>query len=227
MNGARARRLATSFILEMRGTARSRRRAGPCVGGFRHGARAAAARDSCISTKVLFFVIVAPMRNLKSLILSAAAILSIGVQTPGAAALPDIYPDPGKAKTDLAAALQTAAANHRRIIVDFGGNWCTDCHVLDGYFHDATNGPILEADFLVVHVNIGRMDQNLDLAERYQIPLKKGVPALAVLDSDGRLLYSQRTGEFEAMRRMQSSAVTEFLTQWKPVAPAGNTRSGS
>jgi thiol:disulfide interchange protein len=167
------------------------------------------------------------MRNLKSLILSAAAILSIGVQTPGAAALPDIYPDPGKAKTDLAAALQTAAANHRRIIVDFGGNWCTDCHVLDGYFHDATNGPILEADFLVVHVNIGRMDQNLDLAERYQIPLKKGVPALAVLDSDGRLLYSQRTGEFEAMRRMQSSAVTEFLTQWKPVAPAGNTRSGS
>jgi len=26
---------------------------------------------------------------------------------------------------------------------------------------------------------------------------------------------------------MQSTAVTEFLTQWKPVAPAGNTRSGS
>jgi hypothetical protein len=48
-----------------------------------------------------------------------------------------------------------------------------------------------------------------------------------VLDSDGKLLYSQRTGEFEAMRRMQSSAVTAFLTQWKPVAAAGNTRSGS
>jgi len=124
-------------------------------------------------------------------------------------------------------ALQSAGANHRRIIVDFGGNWCTDCHVLDGYFHDAANRPILEADFLLVHVNIGRLDQNLDLAERYQIPLKKGVPALAVLDSDGKLLYSQRTGEFEAMRSMQSSAVTAFLTQWKPVAAAGNTRSGS
>jgi thioredoxin 1 len=167
------------------------------------------------------------MRNLKSLILSAAAILSIAVQTPGVAALPDIYPDPGKAKTDLAAALQSAGTNHRRIIVDFGGNWCTDCHVLDGYFHDAANGPILEADFLLVHVNIGRLDQNLDLAERYQIPLKKGVPALAVLDSDGKLLYSQRTGEFEAMRGMQSSAVTAFLTLWKPVAPAQRTPSGS
>jgi len=159
------------------------------------------------------------MPNLKSLILSAAAILSLTVQTPAMAALPDIYPEPGRAKTDLAAALQTAAANHRRIIVDFGGNWCTDCHVLDGYFHDAANRALLEADFLLVHVNIGRLDQNLDLAERYQIPLKKGVPALAVLDGDGKLLYSQRTGEFEAMRRMQSSTVTEFLTQWKPAAP--------
>jgi len=159
------------------------------------------------------------MPNLKSLILSAAAILSLTAQTPVAAALPDIYPDPGRAKTDLAAALQTAAADHRRIIVDFGGNWCTDCHVLDAYFHDAANRGLLEADFLLVHVNIGRLDQNLDLAERYQIPLKKGVPALAVLDGDGKLLYSQRTGEFEAMRRMQSSTVTEFLTQWKPAAP--------
>jgi thioredoxin 1 len=171
-----------------------------------------------ISTQGPFFVIVAPMRYLKSLILSAAAILSIALQTPGVAALPDIYPDPGRAKTDLAAALQTAAANHRRIIVDFGGNWCPDCHVLDDYFHDAANKPLLEADFLLVHVNIGRLDQNLDLAERYEIPLKKGVPALAVLDSDGKLLYSQRTGEFEAMRHMQSSAVTQFLSQWRPAA---------
>ena len=156
------------------------------------------------------------MRKFRTLVLSAVVLLCIAAQAPGVAAVPDIYPDPGKAKTDLAAALQTAAANHRRIIVDFGGNWCTDCHVLDTYFHDAANRPLLEADFLLVHVNIGRLDQNLDLAERYQIPLKKGVPALAVLDSDGKLLYSQRTGEFEAMRRMQSSAVTEFLTQWKP-----------
>jgi thiol:disulfide interchange protein len=159
------------------------------------------------------------MRNLKSLILSVAAFLSIAVQAPAVAALPDIYPDPGRAKTDLAAALQTAAANHRRIIVDFGGNWCTDCHVLDSYLHDPANKPLLEADFLLVHVNIGQRDQNLDLADRYHIPLNKGVPALAVLDSDGKILYSQRTGEFEAMRHMQSSTVTEFLTRWKPAPP--------
>jgi thioredoxin 1 len=136
--------------------------------------------------------------------------------TPAWAALPDIYPAPEQAKADLAAALAKARSEHRRIIVDFGGNWCTDCHVLDGYFHEAANQPIVDKGFVVVHVNIGRLDQNLDLAEQYKVPLNKGVPALAVLDSHGRLLYSQTGGEFEDMRHMDSGSVTAFLTRWKP-----------
>ena len=131
----------------------------------------------------------------------------------------DIYPEPGQAKSDLAAALAASAAAHKRIIVDFGGNWCPDCHVLDLYFHDPVNRPILDANYILVHVNIGRMNENLDIAERYQIPLRKGVPALAVLGERGELLFSQTTGEFEAMRGMQSSAVTDFLVRWKRSSP--------
>lgn len=138
--------------------------------------------------------------------------------TARAGAVPDIYPAPEQAPADLATALQAASTTHRRVILDFGGNWCPDCHALDHYFHDADNAPLLEAGYLLVHVNVGRMDQNLNLAERYEVPLKKGVPALAVLDADGKLLYSQKDGEFEAMRKMQSGAVTEFLTRWKPAA---------
>jgi hypothetical protein len=88
--------------------------------------------------------------------------------------------------------------------------------VLDLYFHDAKNRPLLEANFVLVHVNIGHLDANLDLAEKYEVPLRRGVPALAVLSEDGNLLYSQKGGEFEAMRRMESSTVTGFLVQWKP-----------
>jgi hypothetical protein len=40
-------------------------------------------------------------------------------------------------------------------------------------------------------------------------------PAIAVLDGHGKLLYSQKTGEFEAMRRMQTGSVTDFLVRWK------------
>ena len=131
-------------------------------------------------------------------------------------ATPDIYPDPAQAKADLAAALKTAAQTHKRILLDFGGNWCGDCQVLDLYFHDPRNRPILEANFVLVHINIGHMDANTDIAETYQIPLKRGVPALAVLSEKGTLLYSQKSGEFESMRNLESTALTTFLVQWKP-----------
>lgn len=162
------------------------------------------------------------MRTPKLWIVPLVAFLAIAFQSANLAAVPDIYPDPQQAKTDLANALKNAAANHRRVIVDFGGNWCPDCHALDLYFHDATNKSLLEANYILVHVNIGRRDQNLDIAARYQIPLDKGVPALAVLDTDGKLIYSQKTGEFEAMRGMQSTEVTSFLDRWKPVSRSGS-----
>ncbi|SPE29020.1 Thioredoxin family homolog [Candidatus Sulfotelmatomonas gaucii] len=127
-----------------------------------------------------------------------------------------IYPDPAQAKADLATALKTAAATHRHVLLDFGGNWCGDCQVLDIYFHDARNKPLLDSNFVLVHINVGYMDANLDLAQKYEVPLKRGVPALAVLSEHGALLYSQKNGEFEAMRSMQASSVTEFLVKWRP-----------
>jgi thiol:disulfide interchange protein len=154
---------------------------------------------------------------LKIIKLFSLAILLVMSTGSARAASREIYPAPTQAKPDLAAALKTAAAAHKRILLDFGGNWCPDCVVLDGYFHDAANRQILNANFVLVHVNIGKMDANLEIAEKYEVPLNKGVPALAVLDENGKLLYSQKSGEFEAMRSMESSAVTKFLVQWKPI----------
>ena len=130
-----------------------------------------------------------------------------------------IYPSPAQARTDIAAAIKTAAKTHKRVLLDFGGNWCSDCQVLDIYIHNAANLPILEANFVLVHVNVGHMDENVDIARKYEIPLQKGVPALAVLSDTGKLVFSQRNGQFEAMGRMDSGTVTSFLVQWKPVKP--------
>jgi len=156
------------------------------------------------------------MRLLKTTIVAAGlALAALAAHSSGR----DIYPDPAQARTDVAAAIKMAAATHKRVLIDFGGNWCGDCQVLDIYFHNEQNRPILESNFVLVHVNIGHMDENVDLAQKYRVPLEKGVPALAILSENGTLLYSQRGGEFEAMRRMESSAVTQFLVQWKPTKP--------
>jgi thiol:disulfide interchange protein len=153
------------------------------------------------------------LKTFKLIALAALLALAAG---PANSATHDIYPDPAQARADLAAALKTAAATHRRILLDFGGNWCGDCQVLDMYFHDPANRPILDANFVLVHINIGMKDANLALAKRYRVPLDRGVPALAVLSERGTLLYSQKTGQFAPMSRMESSAVTTFLVQWKP-----------
>jgi len=156
------------------------------------------------------------MKLTKLLSLIAAVALTAG---PAFSASRDIYPDPAQAKTDLASALKTAAATHKRVIVDFGGNWCGDCQVLDIYFHNPQNRPILESNYVLVHVNVGHYDANLDLAQRYGIPLEKGVPALVVLSDTGKVLLSQKSGEFEKMRHMEANSVTRFLVQWKPTKP--------
>ena len=154
--------------------------------------------------------------------IAAVAVLAMAAGT-ARPATHDIYPDPGQAKADVAAALKTAAATHKRILLDFGGNWCGDCQVLDIYFHDPANRPILDANFVLVHINIGMVDTNLELAKKYEVPLGKGVPALAVLSENGKLLYSQKGGEFESMSHMDPSAVTSFLVQWEPTGPDCST----
>jgi len=151
-------------------------------------------------------------------LIALAALLASAAGTANSAGR-DIYPDPAQARADLSTALKTAAATHKRILLDFGGNWCPDCIVMDIYFHDPANRSILETHYVLVHVNIGHMDANLDLARQYEVPLRMGVPALAILDEHGKLLYSQKRGEFEAMSRMEMSEVTRFLKQWEPERP--------
>ena len=124
-----------------------------------------------------------------------------------------IFPDVGDAQKDIDAALATARRTHKRVILDFGGDWCGDCQVLNIYFHRAPNEAILDRHFILVEVNIGRMDSNLDIAHKYGVPIH-GVPALAVVDGHGKVIYSQDK-EFADMRHMDPSSVTEFLNKWK------------
>jgi hypothetical protein len=41
---------------------------------------------------------------------------------------------------------------------------------------------------------------------------------LAVLDANGKLIYSQKNGEFENARALSPEDVAAFLNQWKPAA---------
>ena len=146
----------------------------------------------------------------------AVAVVLLAASTAYAAEA--LYPEVLRAKADIEGAMHQAAKEHKRVLVDFGGNWCPDCKVLDINLKKPENEALLRKNFVVVHVNVGDkgITDNFEVAERYGIPLKKGVPALAVLDADGKVLYAQKNGEFESMRKMDPSSVTDFLNKWKP-----------
>jgi thiol:disulfide interchange protein len=143
----------------------------------------------------------------------AAGSMTASAQTPAAIPHAHIYPDIQAARPDIQAALVKARHEHKRVILDFGGDWCGDCQVLNIYFHQAPNAEILAKHFVLVDVNIGKMDANIDVAHKYGVPVQ-GVPALAVVDPSGKVIYAQRK-EFADMRHMDPQSVTEFLNKWK------------
>ncbi len=130
---------------------------------------------------------------------------------------PRLYDESADARKEIAETVEKAKHDHKRIILVFGGNWCYDCHVLDTAFHQPDVAPLVDKNFYVIHVDIGRDGvKNYDLAAHYNTALNHGVPALAVLDSDGKLLFGQQHGEWEAARSMDPDVIVAFLNKWKP-----------
>jgi thioredoxin 1 len=128
----------------------------------------------------------------------------------------NIYPDDADAHAEIKEAEERAAREHKRLLLVFGANWCFDCHVLDLAFQRQDLAPVLAANYEVVHVDLGPDEhKNADLVQQYQIPLDKGIPALAVAESDSKLVVSQKNGEFEDARGLTPEALLEFLNKWR------------
>jgi thiol:disulfide interchange protein len=132
----------------------------------------------------------------------------------------DLYPSNADAKKEIDAALKTAHSENKRVILIFGGNWCYDCHVLDQALHDGEAEKVVKESFVLVHVDIGEGDKNIDVIKKYEATLDFGVPTVVIIDAEGRVVYSSTKGEFEAARRMMRKDLVSFLNQWKPAAVA-------
>lgn len=125
---------------------------------------------------------------------------------------PHLYNESADPAADILAAEKAARPAHKRILLEFGGNWCGDCQVLDYYYRQQPNADLIAGHYVIVRVDIGHMDHNVATAQKYRVPITKGVPALAILDARGNLLYSEQPKEFE---HTSPEAITAFLDHWK------------
>jgi thioredoxin-related protein len=106
-----------------------------------------------------------------------------------------VYNENADAKADIESALAAAKKENRRVLIQWGGNWCGWCILLhDCFKSDRDLAKTLKYEYDVVFVDIGKMEKNLELAEKYKAEFKNsGVPYLTVLDADGKVLANQQT----------------------------------
>ncbi|MFP5284519.1 MAG: thioredoxin family protein [Thermoanaerobaculia bacterium] len=111
----------------------------------------------------------------------------------------------------LEEARDRASLDGKRVAVVFGADWCPDSRALDAALVHPLVQPIVDRGFVVVKIDVGRRDRNLDLMAEYGMDVWKGIPAVAILEPDGTLLAAQREGEFRNARSLSPLEVVSFF----------------
>jgi thioredoxin-related protein len=123
--------------------------------------------------------------------------------------------DPSRdAEKDIKMAIKSAKKEKKRILLDVGGEWCIWCKRLDKLFTSNEEIiKILEEKYIIVKVNYSKENKNEKVLSKY--PKVKGYPHLFVLESTGKLLHSQDTGDLENGKDGHDPLkVIEFLKKW-------------
>lgn len=122
-----------------------------------------------------------------------------------------VYDESADARAQVAQALTKAKAENRQLMIVFGANWCGDCKMLDGEFKKPAMKTLLDANYVVVKVDVGRFNKNLDVVKPYGEVIKKGIPSIVIATPANQLVYATNGGELADARKMGEAGVAEFF----------------
>jgi thiol:disulfide interchange protein len=154
-------------------------------------------------------------------ILGTAALLvsgfcspAFGAETPAKTTRPAIYDENADGAKQIADALAVAKKENKRVLLQFGANWCGWCHKLHKLCQtDAEIVAKLKESFVVVLVDVNK-DHNSASNKRYGNPTRFGLPVIVILDADGKALTTQDTGKLEQGDHHDPKKVLAFLNEW-------------
>jgi len=130
--------------------------------------------------------------------------------------LPYPYDEQADADAAVARARAHALAAHKLLLVDLGGNWCGDCRVLAGTMDLPEVRAFVDTHYVVVTVDVGRFDKNLQIPARYGITRRlDGVPSLLIVNpASDRLIDAGHIAALADARHMTPQALADWLAQW-------------
>ncbi|MDI2129444.1 thioredoxin family protein [Yinghuangia seranimata] len=142
---------------------------------------------------------------------SAPARPSTGRPQPPGAPLPSIGYDPkADSKAQIAAARAAAKADNRKVLLEFGADWCGNCVALDKTLHDPSVQAELVSAYHLVQIDA---DTHGDLLSQYA-PSNSGgygLPVIVILNPDGSTrVDTDKTGN----PGLGVSSFLAFLKKW-------------
>ena len=127
-----------------------------------------------------------------------------------------LYDETADARAAIRNALAEADRDGKRVIVDFGADWCPDCHALAAYLDGPRGRELVDSSFVVVSVDVGYWDNNLDVVKDYGDAIWNGIPALVALEPDGTIVGSSKDGSLASASRMSETEVLDYIERWAP-----------
>jgi thiol-disulfide isomerase/thioredoxin len=128
--------------------------------------------------------------------------------------LPLPYDESADANADVAAGLAKAKATHRLLLVDLGGNWCPDCRLLAALMRQPEVARFVEAHYVVVTVDVGRFNRNLQIPARWGVNAVTGAPSILIIDRRGKLIDRDHIKALSDARHMTPQALADWLASW-------------
>jgi len=154
-------------------------------------------------------------------VIAALPALSATAPRVSVASLSDIsvpdrpYDENADANAAVASAFARAKAEHKRVLIDLGGNWCADCRILAGVMELPEVRRFLDAHYVVVVVDVGRFTRNLQIPARFGITERlQAVPSILIADPDGTLVDRGHVDAIEDARHMTPQALADWLARW-------------
>ncbi|MFB7391733.1 thioredoxin family protein [Streptomyces sp. NPDC056191] len=123
------------------------------------------------------------------------------------------YPTGADARGAVTAAVAAAKADGRKVLIDFGANWCGNCKAADGVFATSGVGALLDSSYHVVKVDIGSQDSSAFglLRDYCSGEGAYKMPVLVVLDGNGKVVTeTHSTGNPE----LTEAGLGAFLRKW-------------
>jgi thioredoxin-related protein len=123
------------------------------------------------------------------------------------------------AEKEIATAIKKAKAEHKFVLIQGGGNWCSWCKRFSlTVANDAKLDSIVNADFVVYHLNYSQENKNEKVYTKYGYPQRFGFPVFIILDEKGNRIHTQNSEYLEEGKGYNKDKIAEFFESWSPAA---------